>query len=79
MLATSSPPFDDPACRFELKWDGVRALACVVRGSWRLWGREGIDYTERYPELVALRLLPPGSMLDGELVVIREGGLTFTL
>jgi ATP-dependent DNA ligase len=29
MLSTSAKPFDDPACVFDLKWDGVRALASV--------------------------------------------------
>src|SRR4029079_2633082 len=27
MLATSVQPFDDPAYLFDLKWDGVRAIA----------------------------------------------------
>ena len=34
----------------------------------RLWGREGANY-----ELESLRRLPPGTMLDGELVMIRDG------
>jgi hypothetical protein len=55
MLSTSAKPFDDPGCIFELKWDGIRALASVDKSSWRLWGREGIDYTNRYPELEVLR------------------------
>jgi bifunctional non-homologous end joining protein LigD len=33
--------------------------------------------TERYPELAALRLLPAGTMLDGELVLIRDGRADF--
>src|SRR5262245_14547048 len=41
MLATSAAPFDDPAYFFETKWDGVRALASVDMGRWRLWGRAG--------------------------------------
>jgi ATP-dependent DNA ligase len=77
MLATSATPFDDPACRFETKWDGVRAMAAIANGSWRLWGREGTDYTERYPELAVLRLLPAGTMLDGELVLLRDGRADF--
>jgi ATP-dependent DNA ligase len=77
MLATSSPPFDDPSWRFEIKWDGVRALAAVANGSWRLWGREGVVYTERYPELESLRRLPAGTMLDGEIVLVRDGHADF--
>jgi ATP-dependent DNA ligase len=79
MLATSSKPFDDPGCVFDTKWDGIRALASVERRGWRVWGREGIDYTDRYPELEILRWLPPGTMLDGELVALRDGQADFQL
>ena len=77
MLATSAAPFDDPAYLFETKWDGVRALASVDMGRWRLWGRAGTVYTERYPELAALRRFPKGTIVDGELVVIRDGRADF--
>jgi ATP-dependent DNA ligase len=39
MLATVATPFDSDQHLFEVKWDGVRALAAVDDGSWRLWGR----------------------------------------
>jgi len=53
---------------------GRRACGAAVEDSGvRLWGREGADYTGRYPELEVLRELPPGTMLDGELVVVRDG------
>ena len=29
--------------------------------------------TEQFPELACLAKLPPGTVLDGELVVLREG------
>jgi bifunctional non-homologous end joining protein LigD len=73
MLSTSAKPFDDPGCVFDVKWDGIRALASVDSKGLRLWGREGTDYTIRYPELEILRRLPAGTMLDGELVAIRDG------
>ena len=63
MLATRASPFDDEEYEFEVKWDGVRALAAVEAAGWRLWGRSGTDYTPRYPELaerlVTLVQLPP--------------------
>jgi bifunctional non-homologous end joining protein LigD len=78
MLATSAAPFNDPACLFDLKWDGVRALVAVERDTVRCWGRHGVSYDGRYPELDPLRRrLPAGTMFDGELVVIREGGADF--
>jgi len=73
MLATAAQPFDSDQHVFEVKWDGVRALAGVSEGHWRLWGRGLTDYTERYPELAVLRRLPAGTVIDGELVVLQEG------
>jgi bifunctional non-homologous end joining protein LigD len=72
MLATSASPFDSRDYVFEVKWDGVRALAAVEKNGWRLWGRELADYGGRYPELEVLRSLPPGTIVDGELVVFQE-------
>ena len=73
MLATAATPFDAPAYSFEIKWDGVRALAAVEAAGWRLWGRGRADYTARYPELEVVRSLPPGTLVDGELVVFTKG------
>jgi bifunctional non-homologous end joining protein LigD len=72
MLATSAEPFDSFDYVFEIKWDGVRALAAVEDGQWRLWGRDLADYTPRYPELDVLGRLPSGTVVDGELVMFRD-------
>jgi DNA ligase D-like protein (predicted ligase) len=77
MLAVSSPPFDSPEHVFEVKWDGVRALAAVEVSGLRIWGRERSDYTQRYPELESLRSLPAGTVLDGELIVLESGRAAF--
>src|SRR5262249_32232178 len=77
MLATPAAPFDSEAYLFEVKWDGVRALAAIETGRWRLWGRRGTDYTARSPELAVLGRLPSGSVLDGELVVLHDGRADF--
>ena len=73
MLAVAAAPFDSPDHVFEVKYDGVRALAAVEADTWRLWGRERSDYTARYPELEVLRRLPAGTLVDGELVTVRDG------
>jgi bifunctional non-homologous end joining protein LigD len=73
MLAVRSEPFDSGEFLFEVKWNGVRALAACDAGGWRLWGRELADYRDRYPELEFLRRLPPGTVLDGEVVLCRQG------
>jgi ATP-dependent DNA ligase len=77
MLATAAAPFDSAEHVFEVKWDGVRALAAVASGRWRLWGRQGADYTPRYPELAVLGRLPVGTVVDGELVVWQAGRADF--
>jgi ATP-dependent DNA ligase len=77
MLATRDTPFDSEEHSFEVKWDGVRALAAVENGLWQLSGRAGSDYTPRYPELAVLRRLPSGTVIDGELVALRGGCANF--
>ena len=78
MLAIPALPFDGKDYLFEVKWDGIRALAASEGGGrWRLWGRAGADYTGRYPELAVLNRLPPGTVVDGELVVLRHGRADF--
>jgi ATP-dependent DNA ligase len=73
MLAARAEPFDSPEFLFEVKWNGVRALAASADGRWQLWGRDLADYTYRYPELDMLTGLPSGTVLDGELVLLRDG------
>jgi ATP-dependent DNA ligase len=74
MLAVASAPFDSQQYSFEVKWDGIRALAGVSRSGWRLWGRQPGDYTARYPELSVARGWPAGTILDGELVAFDGAG-----
>jgi len=66
-------PFDSDEHLFEIKWDGIRALTFVEGGAHRMLSRRRNDMTERYPELGFLAQLEPGTLLDGELVVLREG------
>jgi len=74
MLAVPAEPFDSAECSFEIKWDGIRALAAVEETGWRMWGRERADYTDRYPEFDILRRLPTGTLVDGELVAFDPQG-----
>jgi len=73
MLAVRAEPFDSPDYLFEVKWNGIRALAANEQGQYRVWGRGRADYRERYPELSFLRGLPHGTVVDGELVLLHEG------
>ena len=79
MLAKSGDPFDSPEHLFEVKWDGTRVLAFVESRGYRLVNRHRADVTERYPELGFLNDLPTGIVLDGEVVVLRQGKPDFSL
>ena len=79
MLATASsdlPEEHGNDWAFELKWDGVRALAYVRNGDLRLESRNGNDITPRYPEIHALADAAQGRelVLDGEVVAFDEHG-----
>lgn len=74
MLAVPGPAFDSDEHLFEIKWDGTRALAFIDRPSGcRLLNRRRVDMTARFPELDVLGNLPPGTVLDGEIVMLRDG------
>jgi bifunctional non-homologous end joining protein LigD len=73
MLAARAEPFDSTEYLFEVKWNGIRALAARHSDSWDLWGRDVADYRTRYPEMDVLAALPPGTILDGELVIMPQG------
>src|SRR5438876_735748 len=79
MLAKQGMAFDSDDYLFEIKWDGTRTLAFVEHGGYRLVNRRRIDMTSRYPEFSFLRELPPGTVLDGEVVVLRDGKPSFPL
>ena len=71
MLARTGPlPSDDGRWAFEIKWDGVRAIAFIQGGRLVLQARSGRDVTARYPELRPLAEALAGRevVLDGEVV-----------
>src|SRR5216684_7643368 len=79
MLAKRGVPFDSQEHLFELKWDGTRVLAFVDSRGYRLVNRHRAEVTERYPEFGFLNDLPTGIVLDGEVVVLRQGKPDFGL
>jgi ATP-dependent DNA ligase len=79
MLAKPGVPFDSSEHLFEVKWDGTRVLAFVDSRGCRLVNRHRVDVTERYPELGFLQDLATGTVLDGEVVVLRQGKPDFGL
>ncbi len=78
MLARASTTVPTPEAQwsFEVKWDGVRAIAYIQPGRLRLESRNLNEITDAYPELrgllraVGMREL----VLDGEIVAFDEQG-----
>lgn len=79
MLAEPGEPFDSSDYCFEIKWDGIRTLAFIEADGYRLTNRRRLDMTDRYPEFTFLKDLPPGTILDGEIVVFAKGKSDFSL
>jgi len=76
MLATlTDKPFDNPDWIFETKWDGFRAVAVVAPGKAKLYSRNGLDISRKYPSIVdALAKIKESAVLDGELVALDARG-----
>ncbi len=64
----------------EWKYDGIRGQVVKRQGQVWLWSRGEELVTERFPEIVALaQALPDGTVLDGEILVWKEGPAPFAL
>jgi bifunctional non-homologous end joining protein LigD len=76
MLARlGNQPFSDPAWLFEIKWDGIRALAHCHHHQVTLISRTSRDLSAQYPELAHW----PGvadAVLDGEIVALDAAGVS---
>lgn len=68
-----------PGMHYEAKWDGFRAVVFRDGDEVELGSRTGKPLTRYFPELVAaLKERVPGRcVLDGEIVIAREGRLDF--
>ena len=77
MLARSGPlPPREEQFGFEVKWDGIRTVLYSDHGHVELRGRNGTDFTKRYPEVreLARSLGSRRIVLDGEIVAFDEEG-----
>jgi bifunctional non-homologous end joining protein LigD len=77
MLArVGDPPRDPERWSFEVKWDGVRAIAYVQPGRLRLESRNLNEITDAYPEVRGLLedLGMREAVLDGEIVTFDQDG-----
>ncbi|HEX2974801.1 MAG TPA: non-homologous end-joining DNA ligase, partial [Bacteroidales bacterium] len=78
MLATLvDKPFDDEGWLFEVKWDGYRAISFVNDRVVKLQSRNNKEFTEKYyPVSEALRKWRINAVVDGEIVVLNEKGVS---
>lgn len=65
--------------QYEAKWDGFRAIVFRDGDEVELGSRTGKPLTRYFPELVTavLERLPERCVVDGEIVIAREGHLDF--
>ncbi len=65
---------------YEPKWDGYRCVAIHDDTGVTLWSRQGKQLTWYFPELTAALAseLPPGCVVDGEVVIWAGGRLDFS-
>jgi DNA ligase D-like protein (predicted ligase)/DNA ligase D-like protein (predicted 3'-phosphoesterase) len=77
MLAKeATTPFSSKDWIFEIKWDGFRAIA-YVNEKVSLRSRNDKELIDNFPELQELKNLTKNAVLDGEIVVIKNGRADF--
>jgi bifunctional non-homologous end joining protein LigD len=70
-------PFDDPGWEYEVKWDGYRALGYLNNGEVTLQSRNKKSFNDKfYPIYQQLQEWKINAVIDGEIVVINEKGLS---
>jgi bifunctional non-homologous end joining protein LigD len=79
MLATlAGQPPRGAEWLFEVKWDGVRAIAFIEREEVRIASRSGLRCERQYPELAVIhhQVSAREAILDGEIAVLDETGVS---
>lgn len=77
LAAPGRLPADERRYSFEVKWDGMRAIAHSEPGRLRLQSRTGRDISAGFPEIHRLQrqLGARRAVLDGEIVVLDAAGV----
>jgi len=63
------------AWQAEWKWDGIRGQIVKRNGELFIWSRGEELVTDQFPELHFLKELPDGTVLDGEILAVKEGNV----
>jgi bifunctional non-homologous end joining protein LigD len=70
-------PFDEPGWLFEVKWDGYRAIAVLDKKEGAsLISRNNLPFEKYYPINDALKSWGMNAVLDGELLVLNDKGIS---
>jgi DNA ligase D-like protein (predicted ligase)/DNA ligase D-like protein (predicted 3'-phosphoesterase) len=77
MLAQQAKgPFTSKDWIFEIKWDGIRAIS-YINNNLSIRSRNDKELRYNFPELQELKNLANNIVVDGEIVVVREGKADF--
>lgn len=70
LAKTAESPPEGEQWIHELKWDGYRILVTISDGQVRLWSRNGLEWTDKVPDIRSAieRLGLASGALDGELI-----------
>ena len=75
LIKDEKPAFDDAGWIYELKLDGIRALAYLDSNGTALRNKRNKDVTSIYPELGEIhRQVSCRCILDGEIFILSENG-----
>jgi DNA ligase D-like protein (predicted ligase)/DNA ligase D-like protein (predicted 3'-phosphoesterase) len=73
MLARSAEkPFNSDDWIFEVKWDGIRAMS-YINDTLNIRSRNQKELKHNFPELNELKDLARNVVVDGEIVVVKDG------
>jgi bifunctional non-homologous end joining protein LigD len=78
MLATLvDEPFENENWLFEIKWDGYRAISYIKNGYVEISSRNNKSFNEKfYPVYDELKELKKDLVIDGEIIVVNEKGIS---
>jgi len=77
MLAhVATAPFNSKDWIFEIKWDGIRAIS-YVNTELNIQSRNDKELKYNFPEFNELKELAKNTVLDGEIVVMKNGRADF--
>ena len=77
MLSQSEEePFTSRDWIFEVKWDGIRAISYIGKDL-SIKSRNQKELISNFPELEELKELAGGTVLDGEIIVMRDSQTDF--